>query len=633
MKNIKHILLALAFGSTISLSSCSDFMDITPTDQYTEDAVFSDAGLAQAFVNNLYNGIGHGAKEHTVDGLTDDAYFTHNYGQKAINEANVSESDLQWYGRTEGEWPANWKIRYQYIRYCNIAINNMDGVPETSGYSKKQMIGEAHFIRAWLYTEMIRGYGGVPLISETFSMDDTDAMQKPRNTMDECLDFIVKDCEIAEQNLPETVTDANLGRATKYAATALKARVLLHVASPLYADRTINTLACNQFNGDRTTTYRAAKEAADQVINSGIYKLIDCTGGINTERANKWNKIITTTNEEQIFIRLFGLEAGDKNWLPKQHGPNGYHNWSGMTPTQDLVMAFEYEDGTIGTGMTKVGDYQLGNPYNGREPRFYATVGTDGNEWGRPRPADAAGLDPTPLGRLQCGYYEVTDGDANIELALPNGQTVKFRGLNGIDTRQGPIEDWNGSWTGYYERKLIDPTVDGQNYPQAVPWTFLRLSEMYLIAAEACIELGDLEEAAKYLDAVRGRIGIKTTKEALVAQGKTFNQADMREFVRHERRVEFAYESNRYYDIRRWMIGDICGNKQLTGVLVYALLKPGQTQNKPYIHNEEKYDYHYWIKDLSGREARKWDNKMYFAPIARDEMKRNPNLVQNPGME
>ena len=633
MKNFKHILFALAFGSAISLSSCSDFMDITPTDQYTEDAVFSDAALAQAFVNNLYNGIGHGAKEHTVDGLTDDAYFTHNYGQKAINEANVSESDLQWYGRGEGEWPANWNIRYKYIRYCNIAINNMDNVPETSGYNKKQMIGEAHFIRAWLYTEMIRGYGGVPLISETFSMDDVEGMQKPRNTMDECLDFIVKDCEIAEQNLPETVSDANLGRATKYAATALKARVLLHVASPLYADRTINTLACNQFSGDRAATYRKAKEAADQVINSGIYKLIDCTGGINTERANKWNKIMTTINDEQIFIRLFGLDAGDKNWLPLQHGPNGYHNWSGMTPTQDLVMAFEYEDGTLGTGMTKVGDYQLGNPYNGREPRFYATVGTDGNEWGRPRPADAQGLDPTPLGRLQCGYYEVTDGDANIELALPNGKTVKFRGLNGIDTRQGPIEDWNGSWTGYYERKLIDPTVDGQNYPQAVPWTFLRLSEMYLIAAEACVELGELEDAVKYLDAVRGRIEIKPTKEALTAQGKAFNQVDMREFVRHERRVEFAYESNRYYDIRRWMIGDICGNKQLTGVLVYGLLKPGQTQMKPYIHNEEKYDYHYWIKDLSGRESRKWDNKMYFAPIARDEIKRNPNLIQNPGLQ
>ncbi len=631
MKNLKHIFIALAFGSTISLTSCSDFMDITPTDQYSEDMVFSDPALTQAFVNNLYLYVRHGALEHTLDGLTDDAYFTHNYGQKPVNEATVSESDLQWFNNWNN--PFRWVDRYMGIRYCNIIIQNIDQVPPKSGFDLDQMRGEAHLIRAWLYTELIRGYGGVPLVDEVFDMNDIEGMQKPRNTMDECLDFIVRDCEMAEQLLPETVDDNNLGRVTKYVATGLKARALLHVASPLYADRSINTLSVNHFSGDRSSTYRKAKEAAVQVINSSIFSLVDCTGGDNIARANKWNNMMTSLNNEQMFVRLFSTEAGDKNWLGLQHGPNGYHNWAGTTPSQDLVMAFEYEDGTIGTGMTKVGDYQLGNPYNGREPRFYATVGTDGNEWGRPRPSDAQGLDPTPLGRLQCGYYEVNDGDANIELALPNGQTVKFKGMNGIDTRQGPIEDWNGSWTGYYERKLIDPAVDAQYYPQSVPWTFMRLAEMYLIAAEAAIENNELEEAAGYLDAVRGRIGIKTTREALTAQGKSFNQADMREFVRHERRVEFAYENNRYFDIRRWMIGDECGNKQLTGVLVYGLLKPGQTQMKPYIHNEDKYDYHYWIKDLSGREARKWDNKMYFAPIKRDEINRNPNLVQNPGMQ
>lgn len=631
MKNLKHILLAVAFGSTIALTSCNDFMDITPADQYSEDMVFSDPALTQAFVNNLYLYVRHGALEHTTDGLTDDAYFTHNYGQKAVNEATVSESDLQWYDN----WncPFKWGDRYKGIRYCNIIIKNIDQVPPKAGFNLDQMKGEAHLIRAWLYTELLRGYGGVPLTDEVFEMNDIEGMQKPRNTIDECIAFIVKDCEAAEELLPATVGESDLGRVTKYVATGLKARAALHIASPLYADRTINTLACNQFNGDRTAYYRMAKESAEKVINSGIFSLVDCTGGINTERANKWNKMMTSLNNEQMFVRLFSTEAGDKNWLGLQHGPNGYHNWAGTTPSQDLVMAFEYEDGAIGTGMTKVGDNQIGNPYNGREPRFYATVGTDGNEWGRPRPADATGLDPTPLGRLQCGYYQVTDGDADITLDLPNGQKVNFKGMNGIDTRQGPIEDWNGSWTGYYERKLIDPAVDAQYYPQSVPWTFMRLAEMYLIAAEAAVELNELEDAATYLDAVRGRLGIKTTKEALTAQGKSFNQTDMREFVRHERRVELAYENNRYFDIRRWMIGDICGNKKLTGVLVYGLLKPGQTQNKPYIHNEDKYEYHYWIKDLSGREARKWDNKMYFAPIKRDEIKRNPNLVQNPGME
>ncbi len=635
MKNINKILIALALGSTISLSSCSDFMDISPSNEYEEEEVFSSAGLTEALVNRVYTYIKDGAKEHTTDGLTDDAYFTHNYGQIAVNEANVSESDLQWYDNDN--CPFKWSHRYKGIRYANLIIKNIGNVPHDDNYDLNQLKGEAHFLRAWLYAELLRGFGGVPLVTDVVGdMNDVEAMKQPRNTIKECLELILSDCKVAEDNLPETVSDADLGRATKYAATALKARILLHVASPLYADRTINTLACNQYDGDRMELYRQAKAAADEVINSGLFALVNCQGGINTERANKWNKIMTTNNSEQIWTRQFGqlsMDGVDRNQLPLQHGPNGYHNWSGMTPTQDLVMAFEYEDGTLGTGMTKTGDYQLGNPYNGREPRFYATVGTDGNEWGRPRPADAKGVDPTPLGRLQCGYYEVTDGDANIELTLPNGNTVKFKGMNGIDTRKGPIEDWNGSWTGYYERKLIDPTVDGQNYPQNVPWTFLRLAEMYLVAAEACVELNELEEATKYLDAIRGRIDLKPTKEALTAQGKSFNQADMREFTRHERRVEFAYEGHRYFDVRRWMIAPETNNKELTGVLVFARLKPGKTANKPYIHNEETWDYHYYIQSLKFRENRKWDNKMYFAPISRNEINRNELLEQNPGMK
>ena len=632
MKNFRYILIVLASGFTVLLNSCSDFMDIIPTDQYTEDAVFSDAGLTQAFVNQIYSYIQHGAKEHSTTGLTDDGYFTHNYGMIPVNEASVSGSDLQWYDNDNN--PFKWSRCYKGIRYANSVISNIDNVPAKQGVNLSQVKGEAHFLRAYLYTQLIRGFGGVPLVKEAMSMDDVDKMTLPRNTMDECLDFIVEDCETAEANLPETVSESSLGRATKYAATALKARVLLHVASPLYADRTVNKLECNQFHGDRRSLYTRAKEAADQVIGSGIYELIDCSGGINTERATKWNKIITTNNKEQIWTHQFGnLSGAEWNQLPLQHGPNGYHNWSGITPTQDLVMAFEFEDGTLPGGMTKPGDNQVGNPYNGREPRFYATVGTDGNEWGRERPADAVGLDPTPLGRLQCGFYEVTDGDASISLDLPGGSKVSFKGMNGIDTRKGPIEDWNGSWTGYYERKLIDPTVDGQYYPQLVPWTYIRLAEMYLIAAEACVELNDLESAADYLDVLRGRIDLKETKEALAFQGKAFNQTDMREFTRHERRVELAYEESRYFDVRRWMIAPETNSKELTGILVFARLKPGKTAYKPYIHNEETWDYYYYVQSLKFRENRKWENKMYFAPIKRDEINRNPNLVQNPGMD
>jgi hypothetical protein len=604
-------------------------MELAPTTQYTEELVFSDAALTQAYVFELYNNIQNGAKEHTLDGLTDDAYFTHNYGQKAVNETAISESGLEWFGNDNN--PFKWQNRYKGIRYANIIIENIDKVPPKGGYDMSRLKGEAYYLRAHMYHELLRGYGGVPIVTDIYTLDDTEAMKKPRNTVRECLEYIVKDLEAAEGLLPDDVSDSEWGRVTKYIATGLKARILLHVASPLYADRTVNTLACNQFDGDRQALYRQAKDAALRVINDGPFRLVDCSTGTNTERAELFKAVITDQrNSEQMFVRNFGIEAGDANRMGLWHGPNGYHNWAGTTPTQDLVMAFEFEDGSMPEGMTKPGESRVGNPYLGRESRFYATVATDGNAWGRPRGADAQTLDPTPMGELQAGYYEVNDGNP-ISLELPDGTKVNFTGLNGCDTRQGPIEDWNGSWTGYYERKLIDCAVDAQYYRQAVPWTFMRLAEMYTIVAEASVELGELEDAAKYADILRARVGCVDTKAALAKQGKQFNQEDVREFVRHERRVEFAYESNRYFDVRRWMIADKTNSKPLTGILVIGRLKPGQTQNKPYIHNEEKYEYTYYVKAVNN-ENRRWDNKLYFAPIDLAEMKRNSELQQNPGM-
>jgi len=157
----------------------------------------------------------------------------------------------------------------------------------------------------------------------------------------------------------------------------------------------------------------------------------------------------------------------------------------------------------------------------------------------------------------------------------------------------------------------------------------MRLAVMYLIAADASVELNELEEAEKYVNAVRLRVGNVDAKTALAAQGKSFNQDDLRELIRHECRVEFAYEGHRFFDVRRWMIADQTNNKPLTGIKVIARLKPGATQSRPYVHNEDKYTYYYYVNPL-GQEKRKWDNKMYFVCIHRDELRRNPSLIQNP---
>ncbi len=626
-------------GSAFALASCSGFMDIIPTNEYSSAAIFSDAALAQAAVNNIYNYVGHGMEESSTTGLTDDAYYVPEDAaelaeQTVINEASVNSSYMGWYSNNR-YCPFSWDWRFKAIRYANNVIQNIDNVPAKDGYDVQWMKGEAYFLRAFVYTNMMRGYGGMPLILEAMDMDETDKMTVPRSNIDAVLEQIISDCEVAEQCLPATTDDSAKSRATRYAATALKARVQLHAASPLYADRTVNTLACNQFNGDREATYRAAREAAKEVIGCGLYELQDCSQGTVEERAAKWDDIIITENNEQNWIRQFGTQTYRTcNWLSRQDNPNGYHGFGGVAPSHDLAMAFEYEDGSLPKGLSKVGDHQSANPYTGREPRFYATIGYDGSTWGRARPADTQDLDPSPMGELQCGFYEVTDGNSEVEVTLPNKEKIKFTGMNGIDTRYSPVEPHHGSFTGYYERKLVDETVEGEFIYQIVPWTYFRLAEMYLIAAEASVELNELDEAVKYLDPIRTRIGNVDTKTALAARSQAFDQENMREFVRHERRIELAYEESRYYDVRRWMIAPETNSKELTGILVYARLKEGKQAFKPYSYDADTWDYNYYVQSLKYRENRKWDNKMYFAPIPRDEINRsNGNLIQNPGME
>lgn len=635
----KNICLLLAVGLMTSMTSCSDFMDLTPADQYDEESVWSDAGLVQALINDAYSFVRHGSDESSTTAMTDDAYFTHDYGCKAVNEATISASDLGWYD--DNNCPFYWKKRYQGIYETNLVLSKIDEVPEKVGYDLNAMKGEAYFIRAYLYTELMRGFGGVPLVDKVYSIDEAATLQVPRSNMAECLDFILKDLEQAIALLPES---ADAGRATKGAAMALKARVLLHVASPLYADRSVNTLECNQYNGDRNALYEQALQAAKDVINSGYYTLVDCNAGTIQEIADKFHEIALTNNSESIWYKQFlnkDVSDGDnvlRNRAALCHGPNGYHNWGGVCPTNDLVVSFEMEDGSLYEGLRKPGESVNVNPYYNREPRFYATIGYDGEEWGRPRGSDAVALDPTPLGTLQMGFYEVSNG-TNVEVITaygPDGNpsaTVSFKGIVGVDTRQSTIENWNGSYTGYIEKKLVDTSFEATEHNfQTATYPYIRLAEMYLIAAEAAIELNKLDEAITYLDALRARIGRPDTRATLAIRGKAANQTDLREFLRQERRSELAFEDSRFYDIRRWMIApDVV--REPTGIAVVARLKPGQTAELPYVHDDNKWNYSYHVLDLSFREVRKWNNKMYFAPIHRDEINRNQSLVQNPGME
>lgn len=193
-----------------------------------------------------------------------------------------------------------------------------------------------------------------------------------------------------------------------------------------------------------------------------------------------------------------------------------------------------------------------------------------------------------------------------------------------MDTRNSPIEDWNGSYTGYYVRKFTDPDpgIVDQNTWQEVPWPVLRFTEAVFNYAEACIELGQDAEAREWLNKIRFRVGMPAITESGDA---------LRQRFRNEKRVEMAYEEQRFYDARRWMITPSAFDRQANGINIVGSLKPGKTLST-YRYDPEFYNYSYRVVNIDeGKENRAWLDKMYWMPIHRDEINRNSNLIQNPG--
>jgi hypothetical protein len=232
------------------------------------------------------------------------------------------------------------------------------------------------------------------------------------------------------------------------------------------------------------------------------------------------------------------------------------------------------------------------SPYNGREPRFYAIVFYHGAPW-QARPSDAAAFDP--YNKVQSGYFYNLDNTMKIA---------------GVDTRQGLIEKWNGTKTGYYLKKLMDPTTQGQYFNNTNTWIEFRYAEVLLNYAEACIELGgtDLQPGLDALNMVRNRAGLPDRV--------TTDQAEAREWIRHERAIEFFAEGHRYYDLRRWMeFENVVEN-------VYEM------KVKEYTNGDFE-----WFYDLEATaDEREWGgDHFYWLPIVRDEMNKAPQLTQNPG--
>lgn len=624
-KSLYKIPLFLILISTIIASCKKGFMNVDPLDRINSDLTWQDGALSEAFVLGCYSKLAMGGfSEEMLASLSDEAVFTHTgRGINTINEGSLSPSNL---GMNNGT-TYDWDDMYNGIRACNLALESMNADGSfTDETLKRKLNGEVYFLRAYYYHQLVRYYGSVPLILKTYTL--TDDYTIGRNTFEECVNQIVSDCDSAAMLLDGF--SAQEGRASSLAAMALKSRVLIYAASDLHDMPTAkaksdllasypNPEFLGYTSGDRTARWRAAQAAAKAVVDMGVGYKLNLVAPVSAEEGTqnyialamggKSNVADAAAGQEIIFGRYFTAdqdEGGRQQGL--YNGPNGYHCWAGNTPIGLLVDDYEMDDGSDFTWSDPA---LKAAPYKNRDPRFYASILYDGADW---KPRNLISGDVDPASQIQTGQYDL----------IQNGNQIIFKGL---DTRSSSIEDWNGSRTGYYVRKFIDPdpAIVDNNGRQNIPWPFLRYTEAVFNYIEASIELNELSEATLWLNRIRFRAGMPAITET--------SQAALRDKYRQERRIEMAYEEQRYHDARRWMVAPQTLGRKLTFINVVGKFKPGKTMAAPYHHDETIYDYTYSPVTDVAHENRQWLDKMYFRPFSRDEVNKNDQLVQNPGYE
>ncbi|KAA2219051.1 RagB/SusD family nutrient uptake outer membrane protein [Maribacter flavus] len=624
MKKRKIVLLGLVMAAMIPLSCNEDFLETQPLDSISADATWADGALSQAFVFNVYSFLGYGGfEEEALASITDEAMFTHS--GRNINV--ITEGSLSPAAAGNNRIVPQWDELYLAIRQANIAIQELPESTFEDETLRDRLLGESLFLRAYYYHQLMRYYGGAPLIDRPYGLNEDYSVA--RNTYAENVDFVVADLDRAINLLDGK--EFTPGRASKLSAMGLKSRVLLYAASDLRDGPTAtarsqahagysNIELVAYPSGDRMQRWNAAKNAAKALLDETSGYKLNLSSPVTPEEGTQ-NYISMAmgggsavgdpaARSELLFERthtpLFTVES---NWpLGGIHqginnGPNGYYNWAGNTPIQQLVDDYQMMDGS---------DFDWNDPehasapFENRDPRMYGTILYDGAGW-KPRPAAVAIIDP--FDEIQTGSYD--DGSGGI--------------IPGVDTRNSPIENWNGSRTGYYVRKFIDPdpaVVDNQSSAQVVPWPFIRYTEIVLNYVESCIATGDDGEALNWLNKIRFRAGMP----ALSSSG-----TELLEDYINERRVELAYEEHRYHDARRWMIAEETLGRGIKVMRVNATLKPGATPLSPYRKDTTVYDYEYNVIDNTDNETRTWDDKMYFMPLSRNEINRNELLIQNPG--
>ncbi len=548
MNKIKNIIAAfLLFFFSIGIQSCGEeFLEVVPKDGVFESTVWSSYENANLFLYNIYNKLpsGHLFSVDPLDNWSDNSMTTFGWVASA---GSIRRRD---YSSSNSPVAGVWDNSYARIRQCNIVIESAAVAEGIADEEKALLIAQAKFLRAFFYFDLANHFGGVPIIEKPLDRASGDDLSFPRSTYDETIEFIRKDLTEAAADLPAQWGASDIGRATKGAALALRSE------AELYSEKWSECVA-----------------TCEEIMDLGIYDIVP-----------DYRSVFMSSTEDNSEV-IFDIEYdGDSRshtaevfLSPRIDPATGVAaGWGHLLPTQELVDAYEFKDGSPGDDPAHADD-----PYVGRDDRFYASILYNGAPWR--------------------GGQVWTQWDPTIQ------QGTFSNSFDENHSHQGTL-------TGYYFKKYLeeeDTPTETNYYGKNINKTnaiLLRYAEVLLNFAEAKNELSG--PSADIFDAVnrlRTRGGLPDLPSGL---GKD----ELRERIRNERRVELAFEGKRYWDIVRWRIAEDVMNRHKGGMRIEEQPDGSLVYNR--------------VNAFRGQMT--FRPQDYLFPIPQSVMDKNPKLKQNP---
>lgn len=630
MKTLKKIIQCILVGA---MSVACNFLDITPDEIATEKDAFKNFKAAEGFMYSCYSYLPQPNSSASLDLMTGDEVVT------AFEHETFAHFPK---GNFTAANPviSYWNTLFQGIKQCYILKNNINNVPDIDNDTKNDYIAQADFLIGYYHFLLIRSYGPVILVKEEPKIDTPAELFLPRTNFDECVAWVTSKLDDAANRLPATRTGNEYGLVTSMAAKAIKARLLLYAASPLFNGNTEyysnfrdvegNPLMSLSYDANKWQLAKIAnKEAIDLAETGGVrlYAVGDAAYPDMPEPKDPVQRALRFTIVDRVSSEFVWAETRTEGAYSLQNKARPWWagTWNGVAPTMTMVDRFYTENG-LPIDQDPAFDYQ--NRFNTvafapedrlikgegetqlmhlkREPRYYAWLSFH-NGYYECRGNAPANSTNNNNNLAYLPKYKKGESGAKILTQFLRNDNCGRRDRNN-----------NYSPTGMLVKKGVRPDSESTGSiinPVNYPWPIVRLGELYLNYAEACVETNDLAEAITYINKIRVRAGIPTLQDAWGAIGVTLSQDKLREIVRQERQIELFLENHNFWDMRRWKLAHNYFGQKVRG---FDTLK----------NNLSEFSREVELENI----VRNFNHPThYLMPIPSGEINKNTKMVQNPG--